>query len=152
MAEKESSPKPAHLRVRGVHEEGMRTQIQVRKFTFKVDEPTELGGSDAAPNPMEYVLGGLIGCANVMLYLVAEEVGLLYSDAEYEVKGVIDLRGLQGVSDVCRHFTEVSGTIYVGTNDKTKLAEVARQIESRCPVFNLLKDAGTKVAIEWKAR
>jgi uncharacterized OsmC-like protein len=39
--------------------------VSAREFTFTVDEPTKLGGSNAGPNPVEYLLGALAWCLNV---------------------------------------------------------------------------------------
>ena len=40
-------------------------QKLVRDFNFTIDEPTQLLGVNAAPNPAEYMLGGLAGCMAV---------------------------------------------------------------------------------------
>jgi len=39
--------------------------VTARDFQFVVDEPQSLGGGDLGPNPVEYVLGALLGCLNV---------------------------------------------------------------------------------------
>jgi uncharacterized OsmC-like protein len=36
-----------------------RTEIETRGFKLIVDEPAELGGTNQAPNPVEYILGRL---------------------------------------------------------------------------------------------
>ncbi len=38
----------------------MLSDVKVRNFTFKIDEPETLGGSDLGANPVEYVLGALV--------------------------------------------------------------------------------------------
>jgi hypothetical protein len=43
-------------------ESGVKTNISIRNFpTFSMEEPTELGGIDTAPTPMEYVVTTLNG-------------------------------------------------------------------------------------------
>ncbi len=38
----------------------MLSDVKVRNFSFKIDEPEALGGSDLGANPVEYVLGALV--------------------------------------------------------------------------------------------
>lgn len=147
----DSSPKLASLRVSGKQTKGMRTDLFARQFNLVVDEPANLGGTDAGANPMEYVLAGLAGCASVMLNIIAQEQGLAYQGASFDVRGTLDLRGLEGVPGVPRHFEKVRGSARVITSDTKKLQEVASAIEDRCPVFNLLKDAGVDITLDWIA-
>ncbi|MGI6609724.1 MAG: OsmC family protein [Limnochordia bacterium] len=147
----DSSPKLASLRVSGKQTEGMRTDLRARQFDLIVDEPTNLGGTDAGANPMEYVLAGLAGCASVMLNMIAQEQGLAYNGASFDIRGTLDLRGLEGVPGVCRHFQKVTGSVRVVTSDAKKLQKVAVAIEDRCPAFNLLKDAGVDITLDWIA-
>ena len=52
-----------------------KTTVSARDFTFVVDEPPALGGDDAGPNPVEYLLGALAGCLNVVGHLVVVPSG-----------------------------------------------------------------------------
>lgn len=52
-----------------------------------VDEPADLGGTDAGPNPVEYVLAGYAGCLNVVGHLVAKEMGMELKKFAVEVAG-----------------------------------------------------------------
>lgn len=146
-----AKPQLVSLRARGTQDEGVRTAIQVRDFTLTTDEPETLGGTDQGPNPMELVLSALVGCASVMLRMIAGEQGLEYNSADFDVRGTLDTRGLAGVPGVCRHFLSVTGTVRVRTRDAATLAQVAAAIEDRCPVFNLLRDAGVDVTLNWEA-
>ena len=48
-------------------ESNSTTQFVAKAPQFKlvVDEPNDLGGTDEAANPVEYILAGLAGCINV---------------------------------------------------------------------------------------
>ncbi len=48
---------------------------KTRQFTLVVDEPATLGGTDEYANPVEYILAGFAGCANVIGHVVAKELG-----------------------------------------------------------------------------
>ncbi|NLN19268.1 MAG: OsmC family protein [Firmicutes bacterium] len=147
----DQSQKLASLRVSGKQTEGMRTDIRVRQFNLVIDEPESLGGTDTGANPMEYVLAGLAGCASVMLRMIAREQGLEYESASFDIRGTLDLRGLEGVPGVRRHFQTVTGKVEVVTSDGDKLQKVAEAIEDRCPAYNMLKDAGVDIKLDWIA-
>ena len=87
---------------------GVRSEITIRHFAPVVmDEPESLGGNDTGPNPMEYVLGALIGCKTVIFAMVAQEHGLAYTDLKFELKGTLDVRGLEGVEGVRPYFQSI---------------------------------------------
>lgn len=46
-----------NIKERSEREGVFKNHNVVRDFTFLIDEPYKLGGSDEAPTPMEYVLG-----------------------------------------------------------------------------------------------
>jgi hypothetical protein len=39
--------------------DGLNSTVAIRQFSVGVDEPPGLGGQDAAPNPVEYILAAL---------------------------------------------------------------------------------------------
>ncbi len=60
------SPDRSYTRVRGRWLGGKRTEVRVRDLPpFCVDEPRPAGGTDTAPRPTEYLVGGLAGSAKV---------------------------------------------------------------------------------------
>ncbi|MGI6082822.1 MAG: OsmC family protein [Limnochordia bacterium] len=147
----DQSQKLSSLRVSGKQTSGMRTDVRARQFNLVIDEPESLGGTDEGANPMEYVLAGLAGCASVMLRMIAKEQDLEYESVSLDIRGTLDLRGLEGVPGVSRHFQTVTGKVEVVTSDADKLQKVAEAIEDRCPAYNLLKDAGVDIAFDWVA-
>lgn len=132
---------------------GMRSETAIRDFgPVTMDEPPALGGDDTGPNPMEYVLASLIGCASVMIRLIARELDFSYNGARFELSGELDLRGLMGEPGVSPHFSNVTGRVLVDSPESPdRLAEMTRRVESRCPVFNMLRDAGTRVDVSWES-
>lgn len=143
--------KIALLEARGKWTHGVRTEVSVRSFSpFVMDEPQSLGGDDTGPNPMEYVLGSYIGCASVMLNIIAKEYGLTYSGAEFHIEGTLDIRGLEGAPDISPYFNKVFGTVRVTTNASDEaLQRVVSQVEKRCPVYTMLVAAGVETDIQW---
>lgn len=131
---------------------GLKTDINVRNFsTFQMDEPVELGGTDTGPNPMEYVLAALNGCKSVMISLIAKELDFKFDGIEFDAKGIIDLRGLMGVEGVSPHFRTIRLVIKIKTEEsEDRIQELRRQVEKRCPAYNLLADAGIEMKVNWE--
>lgn len=131
---------------------GVRSEVTIRQFEpIVMDEPESLGGSDTGPNPMEYLLGALIGCKTVVFALVAKEHGFTYSDLKFDLKGSLDVRGLEGVEGVRPYFKSIQGTIQVTTTeDYDALIQVARETERRCPVYTTLAAADVAFDIDWQ--
>ncbi|WP_338754203.1 OsmC family protein [Bacillus sp. FJAT-52991] len=142
------------LTTKGTWDEGVKTSIQIRDFASVVmDEPEDLGGTDHGANPMEYVLAALTGCASVMISIISKEQNFKYSGVEFENSGVLDVRGLMGVPSVSPHFQRIRYSVQLTTEESFERVEELRQeVERRCPVYNMLKDAGVQVKSTWKIK
>ncbi|MEM9404348.1 MAG: OsmC family protein, partial [Pseudomonadota bacterium] len=118
--------------------------------TFVTDEPVAHGGTGEGPSPLQAVLGSLCGCESVTFNRTAAEFDFKYEGIEYEAMFTIDIRGRKGMRGVVPHFQTVRMQANVTTDEtEERLAEVVEETEARCPVYNLLKDAGVKVETVW---
>ncbi|MEK3888255.1 OsmC family protein [Bacillus sp. FSL K6-3431] len=135
----------------GVWESGLKTSISIRNFEpFIVDEPKSLGGTDEGANPVEFVLAGLSSCTSIMIALIAKEQKFTYEAAEFKNAGEIDLQGLMGVAGVSPHFQSVNFDVLLKTDEsEARIQELKTAVEKRCPVMNLLLDAGVPVTSNW---
>ncbi|MBS4196217.1 OsmC family protein [Lederbergia citri] len=131
---------------------GLQTSITIRDFEkITVDEPVNFGGTDEGPTPVELVLAGLSSCASVMIALIAKEQNFSYSGVDFKNEGTLDLRGLQGVEGVSPHFQSVQFDVVFNTEESEERIEALKaEVERRCPVLNLLADAGVHVDGNWK--
>jgi uncharacterized OsmC-like protein len=146
-----SAPQTKVVRA-GARWEGRRydNRIAVRDFAFQIAEPAKLGGSDAAPTPMEYVAGALSGCLSIVIEMVAAEQGLALSGIAVEAEGRVDQRGLFGTAPVSPHFEAVDVAVRLATTEpEVRLEPLKADVLRRCPVYNLLKDSGARVKIDW---
>ncbi|KRG15323.1 OsmC family protein [Lederbergia galactosidilytica] len=136
----------------GKWEDGVKTSIQIRDFdSFIIDEPASLGGTDQGANPVEFVLAGLTGCTSVMIALIAKEQNFTFAGVDFQNIGEIDLQGLKGVKGVSPHFQSVTFDVIIKTNESAeRLQALKAEVEKRCPVMNLLLDAGVPVQSNWK--
>ena len=68
-----------------------------RSFTIDSDEPTELCGANAAPNPQELLMASLNACMTVGYVAGATLAGIKLTRLSIETKGRLDLRGFLGL-------------------------------------------------------
>ncbi|PTX64275.1 putative OsmC-like protein [Melghirimyces profundicolus] len=128
----------------------MKTRQYVRDFTFLVDEPEKLGGTNEGPTPLEYVIGAFNGCLLVVIEMVAKEQQFLFKDVVIESYGTVDRRGLLGIADVLPHFQKVVNNItFVTEETNERLDNLQAEVQKRCPMYNLLVDAGIDVQLNW---
>jgi uncharacterized OsmC-like protein len=123
--------------------------VTARDFEFIVDEPQSLGGGDTGPNPVEYVLGALLGCLNVVVHLVAKEQGVTLTSFTATARGDLDPSKFLGKSmDGRAGYTGIEVDIEVeGDADTAKLEEIVRISETRCPVSDNIANV-TAVSIK----
>ena len=140
--------------VRGVNHGGASTDSFIRDFAAVVtDEPATAGGSDLGPTPFEMTLAALIGCEGVMIHGVASTMGFEYEGVEFEAAGQFDLRGPRGVPGVRPFFEWVELSVTLFTSEPPERIErLAKNVENRCPVMNLMRDAGTEVRVTWDVK
>jgi uncharacterized OsmC-like protein len=117
---------------------------------FVTDEPRAHGGTGEGPSPLQAVLGALCGCEGVTFNRTAEDLGFSYQGIDFEGSYTIDIRGRMGDRSVRRHFQTVKVEARVRTPEtEERLREVVEETEARCPVFNLISDAGVRVEMLW---
>lgn len=126
--------------VSGTSRSATRLDVSVRGFDFVIDEPPALGGADAGPNPVEYVLAGFAGCINVMVHLVARERGTTIRSLSVRAEGELDTDRLMGKStDARAGFAWIRVTAEVDAEASVEeVEEILRIAESRCPVADNL--------------
>jgi uncharacterized OsmC-like protein len=116
---------------------GSRTEISVRDTQMVTDEPTSRGGTNGGPTPVETVMGGLCGCDAVITGMVAELLDFEYGDIEY-------------LCDAEIYFEKVTLQKTIKTNEpEDRIEKLKKNVEQRCPVSNLIRDAGVDLHIEW---
>ncbi|MDA8073893.1 MAG: OsmC family protein [Actinomycetota bacterium] len=146
-------PRPVRTTLRACNDEGARTVVTTRDGRSLVtDEPVSRGGTGTAPTPLETVVGALCGCSAVTFERAARELGLDYEGIDFDAGYRLDRRGLLGEAEVRPYFDTVHVDARVRTTAPSELlAQVVEITEHRCPVRNLLVDAGVALTINWSA-
>lgn len=113
-----------------------------RQFNFLVDEPNELGGQDLAANPVEYLLAGYAGCLNVVINLVAKELGIKLYDFKININGNIDAAKFLGHSEDGRAgFQSLDVDIDFITNATQESVDfLLKNVKQRCPINDNLSN------------
>lgn len=149
----ETLPQIKTVRAEGEWKGGYRTDLSVRDFRFVIAEPEKIGGKNEGPTPMEYVLGALNGCLNVVIELVAKERGFGLRDLRVSSSGLVDQSGLFGTANVSPQFQSVQVNISgVVSAPGSHLTEFQHAVLKRCPVYNLIRDGKARIDVNWNLK
>jgi len=137
------NPKASNVVFRAETElvEDVRCSVKVRDFApFAVDEPADLGGTNAAINPVELVLGALGTCQEIMYAAYAAVMDIKLDKVTVDVKGYLDLKGLFGMDEtVPPGFRKICyETSIESPADTETLNRLVTIVESHCPVYDTL--------------
>jgi putative redox protein len=130
---------PADVVVRG-NANGFVQEIDVGRFHLQADEPTSIGGTDSAPTPYDYLLGGLGACTSMTVGLYArkkgwplEEVKVGLHHSRMHAKDCEDCETKNGMLDHIDVKVDLIGPL--SDEQRAKLLEIA----GKCPVHRTLK-------------
>ena len=132
-------------------ENSTKTIVEARNFQIIVDEPKNLGGTDAGPNPVEYVLAALAGCLNVVGHLVAKEMDFTLRGIELEIEGDLDPAKFMGKTTQERAgYKEIRVILKPDADtDKETLEKWVISVKERCPVSdNIANETPVKIALK----
>ena len=89
-----------HWRARVVWTGGFRSEAHIRDFApIKSDEPTGLGGTDLAPNPVEQLIAALGNCLAVGYAANATAAGIELRSLEIDLEGDLNLETFLGLDE-----------------------------------------------------
>jgi uncharacterized OsmC-like protein len=124
-------------------EDGLRRRVSVRGFSVEVDEPVALGGTDKAPNPVEYALAALATCQEITYRLHADALGIPLDDVSVKFEGELDLRGFFAAAEGVRPgFQWIEGTVEFNSSaTPEQLRHLKAVVDAHCPVLDLFRNA-----------
>jgi uncharacterized OsmC-like protein len=111
-----------------------------RRFAFDIDEPYELGGSNAFANPQEYLIAALNACMTVGYVAQCAIRGITLTRLAIETEGEIDLRGFLGIDpDVPPGYKSLSYTVRLrGDGTPEQFAAIHEAVMATSPnVYNI---------------
>jgi uncharacterized OsmC-like protein len=113
-----------------------------KPFVLDEDEHQILLGEDKGPNPVEYLLTGLIGCLTSALVYHAAAKGIEIRGVKSRLEGDIDLRGFLGISkdvEVGYQNIRVYFKIDADVSEEQK-EELIKMAQKYSPVFNTVSN------------
>lgn len=126
------------------------TEVRTRGHSFVVDEPPIRHGTDVGPTPLETMLGALMSCTHVIAARIAYERGLSLEFKSMSCLGLLDHRGIDKEADVPVPFPRIELEITASTDmDETTLDDFKEELEQRCPMSVILRQAGTEIVQDW---
>jgi uncharacterized OsmC-like protein len=113
-------------------------QQVTRHFSFDIDEPCELGGSNRFANPQEHLLAALNACMTVGYVAQCAVRGITLEKLEIETQGDINLRGFLGIdSAVPPGYEQLSYMVRIkGNGTKEQFAEIHKAVMATSPNFH----------------
>lgn len=70
-----------------------------RHFEIVADQPTEILGTNTAPNPQELLMAALNSCLSVAYVAIAASKGITVHSLKIDTTGELDLRGFLGLDE-----------------------------------------------------
>jgi uncharacterized OsmC-like protein len=131
---------------------GFRQEAWAGRHTFSVDEPTEVGGTDAGPTPYELLLAALGACTSMTLQMYARRKGWPLEHVEVRLKhsriharDCEDCEQKEGYLDHLTKEIVVEGSL--SDEQVTRLGEIAE----KCPVNRTLHASVRTSQRIWRA-
>jgi uncharacterized OsmC-like protein len=131
--------------------DGSLARTTARSFSIETDEPTPLGGTDKAIDPMELLLAAVGTCLQIGWVTHANRRGIDFRSLRIETQGDYDLQGYLGLDrNIPPGYVNISYTVEVDTDaDPAVLEEIRVAAENGSPVTqNVLK--GTPIRSDVK--
>lgn len=119
--------------------EGLQVNSSSREFKVLLDEPEDLGGTNAGMNPMEMVLCALGACQTIVAFAFAGQHGIDLENFWVDLEGDFDADGFLGLSDVRPGYSEIRYKMHFkSSSSQEELNNFAQFIEKTCPVGDSL--------------
>lgn len=106
-----------------------------RDFTIVIDEPEELLGENAAPNPQEMLMAAFNACMMVGYVAGCSIRGIKLDKVEIHTKGMLDLRGFLGIDkSVKPGYDEIEYSVHIkGDGTPEQFEDVHRTVIETSP-------------------
>jgi uncharacterized OsmC-like protein len=115
-------------------------EVVPRSFTIVADEPHELLGTNAAPNPQELLMSAVNACMMVGYVAQASVRGINLDSCRIETEGELDLRGFLGIDEsVPAGYRRISYTVFLeGDGSRDQYEDIHQAVMATSPnYFNM---------------
>lgn len=124
--------------------------LSATSFTWHADLPPFLGGGNAAPSPVAYLLGALAGCAVAFIHnTLSPQLGVPIDNVSASVSSSFDFAGLVGIDGADPRLNDISIDIDIESPAPAEdIARLRQAWEDRCPVLLALLEPSA-VSVNW---
>jgi uncharacterized OsmC-like protein len=128
------------VKTQSTWKDAMRVEGQANNHRLIIDQPADMGGGDAGPNPLEYLLVALGSCLGTVAAIVAKQEGIKLEGFSLEIEGDYDLDFLMGkTQEGDGGFLEIRQKVSIDADlDDEKKTAFFEKVHSRCPVTGSL--------------
>lgn len=121
---------------------GLKLKCSARGFTFLIDEPENVGGTNEAMNPLEALLCSLGACKMMVVRFFYQAKQINLTSMRVEVLGEIDSDRLKGDPEIKVGFSKIITNYYIeADNTEEELEALVAFVEKTCPVKDTLVNA-----------
>ena len=114
-------------------------EVSLREFKVISDDTEDIGGTNKAPRPMEYLLTGAALAEMATIIANAVEMDIKLQKIEVGAIGYRDLRGIYQIGGASPQFQEVTYDVDIDSDaDEDRVKALIAKSESRCPGYNTL--------------
>lgn len=80
--------------------DGVQNKLTIRDFNpIMVDEPQPLGGTDTAPNPVEYLIGAAASCFAITFEVIASQKGIELETVDVNIEADLNAAVFLGLEE-----------------------------------------------------
>lgn len=137
----ESNPEHANLTfaINAKSVGAIATDIHAGKHSFLIDEPAGLAGDDAGAAPVEYALGALAACQQIVHRLYAHQLGIQVDDIQIQAEGDLNVKGLFRLDEQVRPgFSDVRLVVNItGPESAERYRELQETVDAHCPLLDV---------------
>jgi len=149
MNEDNKKKREVNITIHAQSETPSRMKVRAGKFEMIIDEPTNMGGSDLGPSPIQVLLMSLAGCLNVTGHEVARQRGMKLNGMKINIDGTMNPCTFIGCSYEERAgFQTVNVSVHADFDNATKeeVESWLKETEARYPVTDNIKES-TKINV-----
>lgn len=117
---------------------GVQNKVAIRDFdSFLMDEPTTLGGTDKAPNPVEYLIAAAGSCFAITFEVMASQQGIKLESVDVTIEADLNAAVFLGIEEGDGGILNpvIKLKVKAGASQE-QLTEIAHTALSKSPVLN----------------
>ncbi|NHB98390.1 OsmC family protein [Photorhabdus stackebrandtii] len=121
---------------------GLKVECTSRDFSFYLDEPRNLGGTDQGMNPVEALLCSLGACKCIVAKAFAKLHKINLIDIHIDLEGELDTDGFTGRNKQAKlGFSKIVTKFYIkADNSEEEIHAFVDFINKTCPVHDTIEN------------